>query len=150
MPQQLPDWVIHLQALGPVFNGFGTLIVGACVGYIAWRQWETARHKLRMELYDRRLAVYESIRESYRYLSDPEAKMTPAKHRALLHKTEEFRFLFDTRADQTISALMLHAIDLADAHDDGSALTDVEREQLTENWQKARLAFKAQMDLSKI
>lgn len=55
----LPVWVSWVQALGlPIF---GLVIAGASV-YIAWQQKRIADVRLRHELYDRRLKVYEAAK----------------------------------------------------------------------------------------
>lgn len=57
MPQaSLPDAVSWLSAFGP-------LIVSVGVGYVAWQQWQTARHKLKLDLFDRRLRVYQATKD---------------------------------------------------------------------------------------
>jgi hypothetical protein len=55
----LPVWVSWAQAFGlPIF---GLVIAGASV-YIAWQQKRIADIRLRHELYDRRLRVYEAAK----------------------------------------------------------------------------------------
>src|ERR1700693_3089439 len=55
----LPVWIFWAQALGlPIF---GLVIAGASV-YIAWQQKRIADIRLRHELYDRRLKVYEAAK----------------------------------------------------------------------------------------
>lgn len=52
---QLPLWVEYVKALGtPVV----ALIAASIAGVIAYRQWVTARNKLKLDLFDRRMAVY--------------------------------------------------------------------------------------------
>lgn len=45
--------------LGPI----ATLLVGLVVGFIAWQQWQLARHKFRLDLFDRRYRVFEATRK---------------------------------------------------------------------------------------
>ena len=57
---QLPCWVQYVQALGPAI----VAIVAACIaGYIALRQWWTARDRLRFDMFERRFAVYEAVKK---------------------------------------------------------------------------------------
>ena len=50
-----PHWTAYISALAtPVLAVLGVLI--------AYRQWATARDKLRLDLYERRLAVYQAAR----------------------------------------------------------------------------------------
>jgi hypothetical protein len=56
MPKsELPLWIEYLQALGPT-------LVAIAVGFVAYRQWATARDRVKLDLYDRRFAVYERLR----------------------------------------------------------------------------------------
>ncbi|WP_029620233.1 hypothetical protein [Pseudorhizobium marinum] len=49
-------WIIVMQALL-------TPIIAAAVAWIAWQQWQTARHKVMLDLFDRRFAVFMDARE---------------------------------------------------------------------------------------
>ncbi|MBN5074450.1 hypothetical protein JY427_02160 [Stenotrophomonas maltophilia] len=53
-----------------LFTAIGQILVAAAVGSIAWRQWrtaqqqaETARKKLVLDLFDRRIGLYEHLEE---------------------------------------------------------------------------------------
>lgn len=55
MPICEPHWTAYSQALLiPIVTVLGLLI--------AWRQWRTARNKLKLDLFDRRFAVYDTAR----------------------------------------------------------------------------------------
>ncbi|WP_155737525.1 hypothetical protein [Agrobacterium tumefaciens] len=41
---------------------FGTLAIGGVAGVIAWRQWRTAQDKVKLDLFDRRFAVFMDAR----------------------------------------------------------------------------------------
>ena len=56
---QLPYFVQIVQALGPTAVA---IAVGSLAGYIAWRQWKTAQHRLRLDMFDRRFAIYEATK----------------------------------------------------------------------------------------
>lgn len=57
LSQSEPHWsVILTGTLTPVIAALGLLI--------AFRQWRTARNKLKLDLYEKRLAVYEAAREA--------------------------------------------------------------------------------------
>jgi hypothetical protein len=48
---QLPIYLQYVQALGPT-------LVAAAVGVVAYRQWATAREKLRLDLFEKRFEIY--------------------------------------------------------------------------------------------
>ena len=49
------EWITYMSALlVPVVSIFGL--------YIAWQQWKTARNKLKFELFQKRMDVYQSTR----------------------------------------------------------------------------------------
>lgn len=55
--EQLPEWVEYVKALGtPV----AALIAAAITSLIAYRQWVTARNKLKLDLFDKRMEIYRS------------------------------------------------------------------------------------------
>ncbi|AMR77259.1 hypothetical protein [Cupriavidus nantongensis] len=56
----LPYWLEVVKALAPLFAAVATLVIGLIAGYIAWKQWETNRNKLKLDRFERRLAVYEA------------------------------------------------------------------------------------------
>lgn len=47
-------WTTYITA-------FATPLVAAMAIYIAWRQWQTAQEKLRLELFDKRVKVHEAL-----------------------------------------------------------------------------------------
>lgn len=47
------NWLLELAKITPTF------IIGLIAVYIAWRQWETARAKLNLDLFARRLEVFD-------------------------------------------------------------------------------------------
>lgn len=49
-----------MNDIADIISAFGTLIIGAIVAWIAWRQHKTDHNKFRLELYDRRLRLYEA------------------------------------------------------------------------------------------
>ncbi|AZO34225.1 MAG: hypothetical protein EOS76_01265 [Mesorhizobium sp.] len=58
----LPIWIQYLQALL-------TPTIALTVGFIAYRQWRTAHSKLVLELFERRLAVYELARKAVSFVN---------------------------------------------------------------------------------
>jgi hypothetical protein len=65
---QLPLWVEYAKALGaPIV----ALVAAGIAGGIAYRQWRTARNKLKLDLFDKRIKVYEAAVELIKEISMP-------------------------------------------------------------------------------
>jgi hypothetical protein len=56
---ELPPLMLYVQAVGPTVVA---IIAGFIAGYIALRQWRTAHDKLRLDMFDRRIAVYDATK----------------------------------------------------------------------------------------
>lgn len=65
---QLPLWVEYTKALGAPI----VALIAACIaGGIAYQQWLTARYKLKLDLFDRRMKVYDACSELLRLINMP-------------------------------------------------------------------------------
>ena len=51
------DWDTIIK----ISQGFLTPIIGVAVIYVAWQQYKTNRNKFRLDLYDRKLKVFEGL-----------------------------------------------------------------------------------------
>src|SRR5271170_5541916 len=82
-----------------------SFVIGLAVAYIAWRQWQTARQKLRFDLFDRRYALYESLQQMINAaLSDTDFQL--AKLGSYLTANARAQFLLnDDAVDKYISTL---------------------------------------------
>jgi hypothetical protein len=88
-----------------------TLVVGLSVAAIAYQQWVLARHKFRLDLYDRRYKVYEATQ---RFLS---AIMIHGdfSHDALIdynHGTMDAVFLYPPEIEDYINKVRKTALDM--------------------------------------
>lgn len=50
-----------MSGLLSVLGGLLTPTIAAAVAYIAYQQWKTARDKLRLDLFDRRIVIWEAV-----------------------------------------------------------------------------------------
>ncbi|HIE1099856.1 MULTISPECIES: hypothetical protein [Stenotrophomonas] len=82
-----------------LFTAIGQILVAAAVGLIAWRQWrtahqqaETARNKLRLDLFERRIEAYNKLRGIVNRLIDG-AGPEPAFYE-LVALIDDMRWLF--------------------------------------------------------
>lgn len=70
-----------------------TLIIAGAAVWIAWQQFETVSHKFRLDLYDKRYAVYRGLMNLLaKIIADGEA--TKEALAAYYRSTDEKRFLF--------------------------------------------------------
>ena len=56
---QLPFWTQYVEVLGP---SFVALVAGLFGSYIVYRQWWTGQYRLRLDMFEKRYAVYEAIK----------------------------------------------------------------------------------------
>ncbi|MCS4231376.1 hypothetical protein EDF77_1912 [Stenotrophomonas maltophilia] len=98
------------------------LAVGTIAALIAWRQWKTAeqqaktaRNKLRLDLYERRLAVFKELHQAtIEALSHTGA----GKETNLIGAMAEVRYLFGEKVDEFISErLYAELVDLTEARE---------------------------------
>ena len=52
---QLPLWIEYVKALG---TPLVALVAASIASLIAYRQWNTAREKLKLDMFDRRMEIY--------------------------------------------------------------------------------------------
>ena len=94
MNSELPNWLVALNALAPLFGFLGTVVIGGVAAYIARGQWRTNQDKLKLDLYDRRLAVYEATMKFVLGLSG-NAVVDAEGMRQYLVATRQAAFLFN-------------------------------------------------------
>lgn len=87
-----------------------TPTIAATVAWIAWQQWNTARSKLRLDLFDRRMAVYRDAAAALALITrDGSARKNEAFGK-MLAAWQEAQFLFGpevaARLDELVSAIM--------------------------------------------
>jgi len=90
--------------------------IGAGVGFvIAYRQWRTAQNRLRLDLFDRRLVVYEAAMFFVASVLN-NSKILDGVDTTYMEKTRSVRWLFDKAFEDHLlkyvyhEALNLHAI----------------------------------------
>ncbi len=112
----LPDTVVVAVAAGGhdlslVLPAAATLLAALIVGYIAWRESKTSREKLKLDLFDRRFAVFRSAEDFiYAVLADPSV---PIEHvHAFNHGTKQASFLFEQDVVGHLTSLRENALEL--------------------------------------
>ncbi|HGM7285730.1 TPA: hypothetical protein ACKP7V_001531 [Stenotrophomonas maltophilia] len=88
----------------------GQLGLALMVFYVAWRQWRTARNKLKLDLFDRRFAAYEELREAANaFRAGVEMKQADA----ILALAPTFRYLFGKKVSKGVVKLATRAMHMA-------------------------------------
>jgi hypothetical protein len=80
-------------------------VVAVVAGYIAWRQWQTAREKLRLDLFDRRYVLYDSLQNMVTEALNENGESLAALGK-YLNALAPARFLMDAKGiDRYVSQL---------------------------------------------
>lgn len=107
MNPELPRWLLWITALTPLFQFLGTVAIGVAAAYIARGQWRTNQAKLKLDLYDRRLAVYEASMKFVLGLTT-NAMVDADATRQFLVATRQAPFLFDDTSLPDYLAKLAH------------------------------------------
>ncbi len=144
-----------------LLTGIGQLAVACAVGYIAYRQWrtaqqqaETARNKLKHDLFERRLKVYDALRESAQYAFT--ARPNENAEQRVAGNLKEIRWLFGKPFHDFVwDHIYVPLVDLWEAnnviHDSPHPNTDIEREERRQAGANAsRIRKELHRDLAKL
>ena len=85
--------VSQFLTLAQIFSAFLTPVIAVAVALIAYRQYETARARLALDLFDKRLAVYEQLRGAIRIVNGT-GRVDESADRFLLEAINASDFLF--------------------------------------------------------
>jgi len=58
-PQQFPEWFEYVKVFS---TPIAALVAAIIAGLIAYRQWATARNKLKLDLFDKRFAIFTELK----------------------------------------------------------------------------------------
>lgn len=128
---EFPVWLEYIKALGTPFTALVAGLVGSTVAY---RQWVTARNKLKLDLFDRRLAVYRAAwhfivklakRDALR-ADDLEAFLNDAQGAQWLFDKDVVAFLVELQRDGQRA--------LTEEHSDYSELSVTDQVERTMEW----------------
>jgi hypothetical protein len=84
-------------AWGVISSAFLTPLIAIIVAYIAFRQWRTAQNRLKLDLFDRRFAVYEAAQKLALEVSET-SNVSREGLSAFIRGTEKSVFLFYDKA----------------------------------------------------
>ena len=89
-----------------LLQALSVLVVGGLGVYIAWRQWRTAHDKLKLELFDRRLAAYQRLNDAVAPIVRT-GKVTVEDARRFAQAMYDMRYLFDKETEDRVRDVYL-------------------------------------------
>lgn len=95
-------WTAYVTALTlPVLALFGAVI--------AYRQWRTAQNKLKLDLFDKRMLVYQAVRDTLGHIGS-KGKISNEQQVAYLTGIQAAKWLFGRELDTYLSETLWHKI----------------------------------------
>lgn len=95
----------------PYLAPSATLIVGLSVAFIAWQQWQVARSKLRLDLFDRRYKVFEATRKFLAVVLR-DARFEDSHLFEFYAGTSDAEFLFGSEVVDYLTEIRKRALDM--------------------------------------
>jgi len=86
-------------------------IIAVLTIYIAYQQWNTNRFKLKLELYDKRFAVYERVKE-YLFLIIQDSDVKTKDSLLFITSVSEAEFLLGLKISKYIDEIYVHSLSL--------------------------------------
>lgn len=93
-----------------VLQALSVLIIGGIGAYIAWRQWRTAHDRLKLDLFDRRLAAYQRLKDAVAPIA-ASGKVTLADTDRFARAMYDMRFLFDKETEACVDQIYRAMLD---------------------------------------
>ena len=132
-----------------IISGFFTPIISIISFYISFQQYITNKKKLRLDLYEKRFAVYEAVVSFLSHvMAQGTAKMAEInKFTEIINKSY---FLFDSKMTDYLYKIQNKGLDLNTNKENREPdLTKEERTKLAKEWKVLVKWFNEQMDVSK-
>jgi hypothetical protein len=104
MGSQYPSWLT-------ILSGLLTPAIALFIAVVAWFQWTTARDKLRLDLFDRRYAVYEVARKFVQQIL-ANGNVTHEQMNEFTWGTRTAKFVFDEDVEDYLLELWNRALHL--------------------------------------
>ena len=94
-----------------MFFSFATLVLGCAIAYVAWQQWRIARHRLRLDLFDRRYKIYDATRKFLSIILR-EARFDDSQLFEFYAGTSDAEFLFNSAVVNYLEQLRKRAVNM--------------------------------------
>jgi hypothetical protein len=98
-----------------IFSGYLTVVIAITTTYIVIQQYLVSRYKVRMDLYDRRLKIYNAIMKFMRHVRQ-HGDASNDQIFELIEQTAESKFLFKGAIKEHIELLYQKALDLQEVN----------------------------------
>lgn len=102
-------WIAHLRPWVEVLSAAAAPVAALIGAYVAYQQWRTNRQRLRIELYDRRVAVFRGVREQV-FAIGRLGRVGPDVLPEIVKACAEADFLFDPRLVTYLDQIYKRAI----------------------------------------
>lgn len=132
----LPDWVVVLQALLPI-------AIALAVGVIAFLQWRTAHQKVVLDVFDRRLSVFDDTMKFRQEVSHQGFKIDMETVVAFHTVRRRARFLFGDDVNAVLQKWHEHLIEFSTS----ITMIELDEDARQEHAPKATAAYKASAGL---
>lgn len=114
-----------------VFRSLAVIAAAVAAAYFARKQWLTARDKLRLELYEKRLAAYQACRKAINDAFRTDGRLSQDDFLIFKNILAEHEFLFGTEIldffeDVKFSILEIHVKDANELGDKSIPFSDLE------------------------
>jgi ABC-type nickel/cobalt efflux system permease component RcnA len=93
-----------------VLQALSVLIIGGIGAYIAWRQWRTAHDRLKLDLFDRRLAAHQRLKDAVAPIA-ASGKVTLGDTDRFARAMSDMRFLFDKETEACVDQIYRAMLD---------------------------------------
>jgi hypothetical protein len=84
-------------------SGFLTPLIAISMGIIAYRQWRDSRYKIKIDLFDKRMKIYEIVKDQLLVVNrDNEPKIN---HNLMYSAISQSKFLFNDKVHNSINEI---------------------------------------------
>jgi len=99
------NWCLEILKLVP------STVIGGIVAYVAYQQWKTNDHKVKMDLYDRRFKVYDQVRKIIEIVLQDMTLSIKDIHK-FKTSTSDAEFLFGPEIQKYLDEIAEHGLKL--------------------------------------
>jgi hypothetical protein len=117
------SWYDFFKDFSP---SFVATIFGAVAAWIAFNQWKTANNKLKFDLFDKRMEIYNRTREFLaKTVREGNGDFSDSLH--FLHSVDSAKFLFDKEISEYMRKIYNQSVQLRSLNDDYKILEGAQK-----------------------